>query len=668
MNLLSRETSPYLLQHKDNPVHWRPWGTDALNAARRENKPILLSIGYSACHWCHVMAHESFEDPEVARVMNALYVCVKVDREERPDVDQPYMAALHALGEQGGWPLTMFLTSEGHPFWGGTYFPKTARYGRPGFVSVMHQIAKAYHEQPDSITRNTAAIRNALQQPGIGATGQRSIADADLNALATNVEAAMDPENGGVRGTQKFPNASLLVLLWRRGLQAGNEHYHKSVIHTLTRMCLGGIFDHVGGGFSRYTVDERWLVPHFEKMLYDNAQLLELLSLAWQKTGNPLFEAATRETVRWLEREMLATPHHAFAAALDADSEGQEGKYYVWSAKEVTSLLGEADAALFMRYYDISERGNWEHTNIPNRLDTPVASAAETKELVRLRALLLSARHKRIPPGRDDKILTDWNGMMIMALARAAIVFEEAHWLALAAAAFKSVADLAQREGRLGHAWRHDKLVFPGFASDHGAMILAALALLEAGVPGPFRAHAEAWAQVLETHHLDTETGLYALAGHDTHDLPLRYETTADEATPNHNAMIAEGLIRLAGVTGNHRYLAKADTLLAAASGPLLASPFAHAGIANALDLRLHGVEIVIVGLGAEAKTLHNAALALPALRRTLLMVGSAEQLPNAHAARAASTSDGPVAYLCQDGRCSLPLHSAEALLAAARR
>jgi uncharacterized protein len=667
MNLLSLETSPYLLQHKDNPVHWRPWGSAAFEAARREQKPVLLSIGYSACHWCHVMAHESFEDSDVAAVMNTLFICVKVDREERPDVDQVYMAALHTLGEQGGWPMTMFLTAEGDPFWGGTYFPKTARYGRPGFVSVMQQIADAYQAQPDRIARNTSAIRGALGQSSIDPEEQRGITDADLDTLAASVEAAMDRENGGLRGTQKFPNASLLLLLWRRGLQAGNERYHRSVTHTLTRMCLGGIFDHVGGGFSRYTVDKRWLVPHFEKMLYDNAQLLELLSLAWQKTGAQLFEDAARETVSWLEREMLATPHHAFAAALDADSEGQEGKYYVWSAKEIRALLDESDAALFMQHYDVSEAGNWEHANIPNRLDTPVPSPEQAQALARIRATLLAHRQHRIPPGRDDKILADWNGMMIVALARASVVFGEPHWLSLATAAFKSVTELTGRDDRLGHSWRQDKLIFPGFASDHGAMILAALALWEADAKGPYRAQAEAWAAVLDTHHLDPDTGLYALAARDTHDLPLRYETTADEATPNHNAMIAEGLVRLAAATGSHDYVARADTLFAASGSRVLASPLAHAGIANALDLRLNGVEIVIIGQGEEAEALAGAARTLPAVRRSLLVVESAGHLPGAHPACAAPTLVKPVSYLCRDGRCSLPLHSAQALLAAIR-
>ena len=343
-NRLAGETSPYLLQHKHNPVAWWPWGPPALEEAQRTNRPILLSVGYAACHWCHVMAHESFEDEATAAVMNELFVNIKVDREERPDIDQIYMSALHHLGEQGGWPLTMFLTPKGEPVWGGTYFPKTSRYGRTAFVDVLREVSRLFREEPNKIGQNCDALMERLEAKARPA-GKVVIGSDDLNKLASQIGGAFDPQHGGLRGAPKFPNASLYELAWRAGLRTGDERFFKLIEHTLEHICEGGIYDHLGGGFSRYSVDERWLVPHFEKMLYDNAQLLELLALAYQRSGNPLFRQRAAETVGWLAREMT-TGEGAFSASLDADSEGEEGKYYVWSLAEVEQTLGP-DAAAF---------------------------------------------------------------------------------------------------------------------------------------------------------------------------------------------------------------------------------------------------------------------------------------------------------------------------------
>ncbi|MBN8920125.1 MAG: thioredoxin domain-containing protein, partial [Rhizobiales bacterium] len=330
-NRLANETSPYLLQHKTNPVDWWPWGEEALAEAQRTGKPILLSVGYAACHWCHVMAHESFEDVDTAAVMNALFVNIKVDREERPDIDQIYMAALHLLGEQGGWPMTMFLTPAGEPVWGGTYFPKTSRYGRPAFVDVLREIARLFREEPAKIGQNRAALMQRLAaraQP----QGKAMLAEPQLDELATRVLGAFDAQNGGLQGAPKFPQAAIFEFLWRAGMRAeargaapADNTFFATIEHTLARICAGGIYDHLGGGFARYSVDERWLVPHFEKMLYDNAHLLALLALAWQRTGNETFRAQARETVGWLAREM-AMEGGGFASSLDADSEGEEGR------------------------------------------------------------------------------------------------------------------------------------------------------------------------------------------------------------------------------------------------------------------------------------------------------------------------------------------------------
>src|ERR1700730_3439930 len=441
--VLAHKTSPYLLQHRHNPVDWWPWGPDALREAKRSNKPILLSIGYAACHWCHVMAHESFEDEQIAAAMNQLFVNIKVDREERPDIDQIYMAALHHLGEQGGWPLTMFLTPEGEPVWGGTYFPKTGRYGRPGFLDVMQEIARLFRDEPQRIEHNRTALMTALATKS-RPTNQVVIGAAELDSAATAIARAFDPTNGGFGRAPKFPQCSMLEVLWRAGLRRHEPRFFDLIELTLEHMCEGGIYDHLGGGFSRYSVDEKWLVPHFEKMLYDNAQLLELLALAHVRTGKPLFRQRAEETVGWLAREM--TTGGAFCASLDADSEGEEGKFYVWSRAEIEAILGKVDADYFAFSYDVTPEGNFEGHTLLNRLrllnDRSGVTATDSKlpddrgaapdaRLAALREKLLEARGKRVRPGLDDKVLADWNGLMIAALANAGLMFGEPSWLSL---------------------------------------------------------------------------------------------------------------------------------------------------------------------------------------------------------------------------------------------
>src|ERR1700691_1516398 len=508
-NTLGLAASPYLRQHADNPVHWQEWTPLALAEAAARDVPILLSIGYAACHWCHVMAHESFEDDATASVMNELFVNIKVDREERPDIDQIYMAALHHLGEHGGWPLTMFLTTSGEPIWGGTYFPKTSRYGKPAFADVLREIARLFREEPQKIEHNRSALMERLAAAARPARSV-TIGAPGLDNAARQLGGLIDPVNGGTRGAPKFPQAALFELLWRAGQRTGEARYFAAVEITLDHICEGGIYDHLGGGFSRYSVDERWLVPHFEKMPYDNAQLLELLAIAYQRGRKPLYRQRAQETVTWLKREMT-TAEGAFCASLDADSEGEEGKFYVWSYDEILRELGSEDGEFFARNYDVTLQGNFEGHNILNRLKPQQRSEADEARLLALREKLLAARATRIRPGLDDKILADWNGLMIAALANASQMLGEPSWLDMAKRAFDFVVHEMTRGDRLGHSWREGQLKFPGMASDFATMIRAALALYEAAGTAAYLEQALAWPRALDRYYASTETRTYYL-------------------------------------------------------------------------------------------------------------------------------------------------------------
>jgi uncharacterized protein YyaL (SSP411 family) len=647
-NRLATATSPYLLQHKDNPVAWWQWSPEALAEAQRSNRPILLSVGYAACHWCHVMAHESFEDQPTAAVMNELFVNIKVDREERPDVDHVYMSALHALGEQGGWPLTMFLTPVGEPFWGGTYFPKDARFGRPAFVTVLREVARVFREEKQSVGHNTQALRQALtdaQQPA----GPASVGRADLDKLGAQLPRAFDPVNGGLGSAPKFPNPPILEFLWRYADRTGNPDARRAFLLTLERMARGGIYDHLGGGFARYSVDARWLVPHFEKMLYDNAQLLELYGLAARETGNAIFADAARGIVAWLAREMT-TQEGAFAASLDADSEGVEGKFYVWGADEIREVLGTDDARLFAEHYDVTPDGNWEEHNILNRLDTPDPDTAIAPRLAVMRDKLLARRAGRVRPGLDDKVLADWNGLMISALVRAGCALQEPGWIAMAERAFRFIADTMSHGDRLGHSWRDGALLFPGFATDHAAMARAALALAEATGHQPYARLADAWLETLARDYADAATGILAMTTHAAADLVVRPKPTHDDAVPNANGLYAEALVRRAMATGDHQHARLADRTLEHLGAVARATPLAHTSILNALDLRLRGAAIVVTARGTPLAT-----QALGTAYPTRVFAEMADLAPDHPAARVAAAS-GDVALVCAGERCSLPI------------
>jgi uncharacterized protein YyaL (SSP411 family) len=671
-NLLGKETSPYLLQHKDNPVHWRPWGEAALAEARNTGKPILLSVGYAACHWCHVMAHESFEDESTARVMNDLFVNVKVDREERPDVDAIYMGALHELGEQGGWPLTMFLTSDAEPFWGGTYFPKEERYGRPSFVRVLNEVARIYRDESHKVRQNADVLKERLSPRRRGA-GTEPPNEPMLEELTARLIQAVDPVNGGIRGAPKFPQAQFFQLLWRAGLRYGRPHALEAVKLTLTHIAQGGIYDHLGGGFARYSVDERWLVPHFEKMLYDNAQLIEMMTEAWRETKDKLYALRIEETIGWLTREMTVEGG-GFASSLDADSEGEEGKFYVWSLSEIEEILGADDAKLFAEVYGVTAEGNFEGHNILNRLGAiELRDAATESRFATMREKLFFHRASRVRPGFDDKVLADWNGLMIAGLANAADVFARADWLEAAERAFDFVSTRMASHGRLFHAYRNGEAKAPAIASDYANMIKAALALANVSGNPEYVERAKAWADVLDQHYWSENLGGYYFTADDTADLIVRPFSGQDEATPNANATTVSNLTALQVRTGDERYRERADAILRGFAGVMTENMLAHSGLLGAaLDAASPALVAIVVPEGGDAGSLRRALADVSLPNAVVLEVRVGESLPASSPTHGKTAIDGkPTAYVCIGPQCSLPVTEAAALvetMKAARR
>ncbi len=658
-NLLRQETSPYLLQHADNPVHWRPWGPAALEEAQAENKPILLSIGYAACHWCHVMAHESFEDPDTAAVMNERFVNIKVDREERPDIDHLYMSALHAMGEQGGWPLTMFIAPDGAPFWGGTYFPPEPRWGRPSFRQVLHGVSDAWRSGHDMVQKNTAALRRVLAGLSNANPGDLPT-PTHLDAVAAALLRLNDPDQGGLRGAPKFPNPPIFRFLWQNAFRTGASEGQDALHLLLNRMSQGGIYDHLGGGYARYSTDAIWLVPHFEKMLYDNAQLLELLVLAHAQRPDPLYSARAAETIGWMIRDMTAervNGRAAFAASEDADSEGEEGRFYVWTEAEVDALLGGASPA-FKRAYDVTHAGNWEGHTILRRV-TPPGTAEDEAELTRARAVLFEARSRRIRPGRDDKVLADWNGLAITALVRAAAVFDRPDWLARAEEAQDFIlAEMSAPDGRVQHAWRLGRVTAAGLLDDQASMARASLALYERTGDARRLEQAVRLAEAAEAAFADGQGGFYTTAA-DAADVPLaRPRTAADNATPAGNGLLAEVFARLWQLTGEAIWRTRCEGLLRAFTGnpdQLAAMPTLLA----AADLLEEGATVVVAGQSEQplVATLIRAALASPDPALAVLRVARPDALTESHpAAGKWAGSEGAAAFVCRRNVCGRPV------------
>jgi len=577
-NRLALETSPYLQQHADNPVDWYAWGPEALERAKREDKPILLSVGYSACHWCHVMAHESFEDPRVAALMNRLFVNVKVDREERPDIDQIYQTAHQMLGSRsGGWPLTMFLAPDGAPFFGGTYFPKDARYGLPGFPELCERIAQIWRDKRSDITAQNAEVLKAFSRMLPQRAAQRSNLSADvLGDMLAHLRANFDARHGGFGGAPKFPHPADLELCLRKAAA-------DMALLTLTRMCEGGIYDQLGGGFCRYSVDAEWQIPHFEKMLYDNGPLLQLLSDAWLGKSDPLYARCVDETAAWIMREMQS-PEGGYYSSLDADSEHEEGKFYVWDRDAVKALLTAEEYREVAAHFGLDQPPNFENRHWHFRVVLPFQDEILLKQA---KGKLFLDREKRIRPGRDEKILVSWNALAIRGMARAGRVFGRTDWIASARRALQFIRSKMWRDGRLLATYKDGRAHLNAYLDDYAFLIAALLEMMQFDFQLKDLQFAVQLADVLIDQYEDADNGGFYFTARDHESLIHRPKPGHDNATPSGNAAAAWGLGRLAALTGEDRYARAAERTLELFYPVMRAHPAGFGGMAIALDEQL---------------------------------------------------------------------------------
>jgi uncharacterized protein len=600
-NRLAEATSPYLLQHAENPVDWWEWGPEAFRRAGAEDKPVLLSVGYAACHWCHVMAHESFEDPATARLMNERFVSIKVDREERPDVDAVYMDAVQAMSGHGGWPMTVFLTPDGEPFFAGTYFPPEDRHGMPSFRRVLAAVSRAWSEQREDLVRQGKRVVGALAPPA-GASDEPLNEDI-LQEAHAGLRSLFDVEWGGFGPAPKFPQPMTLEFLLRVHLR-GFEGAADMVTATLERMASGGIYDQLGGGFHRYSTDRMWMVPHFEKMLYDNAQLARLYLRAWQVTGRERFREVALETLEYLLREMRH-PAGGFFSSQDADSEGVEGRFFVWSHDELVRAAGE-DGELVARYFGVTREGNWEGANVlwrPRPAEDVAADAGvpveQVLETVRgARARLSGAREERVRPSTDEKVLAGWNGLAVQAFAEAGRVLDEPRYVRAAEAAARFVlSELRRDDRRLLRAWRDGRTSGAAYADDHAMMAAACLSLYETTFDVAWMSQARSLADDLIRLFEDPQGGGFFQTGSDAEALVVRPKELFDNAVPSGNSAAAEVLLRLSRLTGETEYERAAGGALRAAAGLFTRAPSMFGAALGALDLSLAGSkEVAIVG------------------------------------------------------------------------
>lgn len=681
-NRLAQETSPYLLQHAQNPVDWHPWGPEALARARSQGRPIFLSIGYSACHWCHVMAHESFEDPTIARLLNEHFVPIKVDREERPDLDQLYMEAVQMMQQHGGWPLSVFLTPGLEPFFGGTYWPPRSRGGMPGFDEVLMAVAEAWESRRGPLTKQAHELARLLRENDHTAGGAESseLSERLLIDAETALGRSFDAQDGGFGSAPKFPHPMAIRLLLRRWRRTGRDELAQMATITLDRMAAGGIYDHLGGGFHRYSTDARWLVPHFEKMLYDNALLAGCYLEAWQATGRPDYAQVVRETLDYLLRDM-AGPEGGFSGSEDADSEGGEGAFYLWTPDEVREILGPQAAQRFCYVYDVTEPGNFEHRNILNRPKPIVQcarifqgdAAAWEAELAESRRRLLEVRARRSRPARDDKVLTSWNSLAIESLAQAGAALGEPRYVdAAAAAAEFLLTRLRDPQGRLLHAWRQGRARFSAYLEDYAALANALIALYEARFQERWIDEALQLAEEMVRRFVDPEKGGFFLTASDHEPLVVRKKDVFDSSVPSGGALATTALLRLGKLCARDDYLATAQASLRASVGLMQQAPHVMGQMLLALDFHLGPVP-ELVFLGSDE----------PSATRTVLSELHRRHLPNKVAAfrdtRANDTyrspalsaifhgkrplPTGPTLFVCERFTCQSPVSGTDAVL-----
>jgi uncharacterized protein YyaL (SSP411 family) len=687
MNRLADETSPYLRQHKDNPVDWYPWGDEAFAKAKAEDKPIMLSVGYSACHWCHVMAHESFEDPATAEVMNRLFVNIKVDREERPDVDAVYMTAVQSMTGRGGWPMTVFLTPDGQPFYGGTYYPKDERHGLPGFVQLLEAIDDAWRTRRDELLAQAGKLSAALARSGElpGAGADSGLGTEVLDRAASQLAAHYDGQFGGFGGAPKFPQAMSIDHLLRHYFRTGDAMSRQVALGTLDAMAAGGMYDHLGGGFHRYSVDARWLVPHFEKMLYDQATLARAYLHAWLVAGQERHKRVLEETIEYVLRD-LRHEDGGFYSAEDADSEGEEGKFYVWSLDELNEVLGSAgfteeQAAPIAAWWGVTKSGNFEGHNILHiagmtleETGGPGRGAPAPEGTERAREALFRHREQRVRPGLDDKVLTGWNGMFLQALAEAAAALGRADWMEAARANARFLLDELRRpDGRVLRSWQADatpghdgrRARHLGYAEDYAALLGALVSLAEVDDVAWLAPAGEIAAGLCD---LFADPGGFYTTGTDAETLITRPRDVFDNATPSANSLAANGLLRLASLTGEGRWQEAGEAAVRAV-GPVMGDhPTAFAELLAALERAVRPpIEVAVIGDPADAATAKLTGEVRRRFMPTAVSVaappGTGAELTPLLADR--SPVDGrPTAYVCQHFACRQPVTDPSALAA----
>ncbi|MCU1265106.1 MAG: Thioredoxin domain containing protein [Acidobacteria bacterium] len=674
-NRLINETSPYLLQHAHNPVDWYAWGEEAFEKARTENKPVLLSIGYSACHWCHVMEHESFENEEIAELMNDNFVSIKVDREERPDLDQIYMNAVQMMTQHGGWPMTVFLTPEAVPFYGGTYFPPEDRYNMPGFPRILLSVAEAYREKPDEITRNAVGLLTELRRANTSLESIDALSPVLLDAAYRGVIRNYDRLNGGFGGAPKFPPAMTLEFLMRVFHRTGDGEALRIVEHTSEQMARGGIYDQLGGGFHRYATDAKWLVPHFEKMLYDNALLSRQFLHLYQLTNDSMTRRIAEGTLDYVVREMT-NARGGFYSTQDADSEGHEGKFFVWSQEEIVAALGDSDAPLFCLYYNITPGGNFEGKNILNVTQSiaEVAKSAETSEAILESVLargvkkLFELRERRIKPDRDEKILTAWNGLMLASFAEASAILEREDYAEVARRNARFVLQNLSRDGLLLRTYKDGQAKLNGYLEDYAFFIDGLLSLFEAtGEFEWFDAALTLTRKTIDEFWDDTDGGFF-FTGASHEELIVRSKDYFDNATPSGNSVAADLLLRLGVLTGEADYTRRAVTIFRLTAAAMQRYPPAFGRALCALDFHLSSPsEIVILG---EPEARDTAALKRVVWREfqpnkvviqaTPLVAVERQVIPLLQGRSLLNTQ--ATAFVCEHYACKQPVNDPESL------